>query len=321
MPAMPKHNQRFVPRCGIDGTKAFTLVELLVVIAIIAVLAGLSLALAHQVTQGGKKGYTENLIRTLDQAYAAWAADQQAKTPRFYVDDQGTQFPLIDATFIKSAAAGSPPSDPSPPTVQQPEPSLALLILLMSKSDAANSMVKGIDAKLMMRYVPGGKNADGSPMTVTNNPVYSPGLMQAPHASDGTDVAGLQINDAWGRPLRAVFPAYAGGYGNFLDPGSPTATKTRALRQSPLVVKGVVDPTNVLWFRRSYRYWTDSDAATHNAMANSTPYIGDGDEGLCNGNSPYFYSAGFDGDPGTRSDNVYGVKPKFSPDTGSFNNN
>ncbi|MGP1272917.1 MAG: type II secretion system protein [Phycisphaerales bacterium] len=115
-----------------------------------------------------------------------------------------------------------------------------------------------------------------------------------------TEVIGTEVLDAWGNPIRFVHPSFDGGYGPY-DNGTGAAG-TRA----PLVLTAgnAITP-----FRRSYRL----PASDRDDVPNP---VGDADEGICPGGTPYFYSAGPDGDPGTRGDNVYGeVTPTYPAET------
>ncbi|MEM1072655.1 MAG: prepilin-type N-terminal cleavage/methylation domain-containing protein [Planctomycetota bacterium] len=108
---------------------------------------------------------------------------------------------------------------------------------------------------------------------------------------DIRNIPGPELLDAWGNPLRFVHPSFDGGYGDYVG-GS---------NRDPLTVS--VDGEDEE-FRRSFR--PDSTAGS----------IGDADEGICPGGTPYIYSAGADGDPGTRFDNVYGdVQPTYPAET------
>jgi hypothetical protein len=106
---------------------------------------------------------------------------------------------------------------------------------------------------------------------------------------------GTTVLDAWGNPIRFVHPVWQGGYGAFVK-ADGTLDSSRPDRKVPSV-----DGLTEISYTRSYR----------TAAGGS----GSADEGLCPGNRPYFYSAGRDGDPGTREDNVYGTPPSFPAET------
>ncbi|MEM8757845.1 MAG: prepilin-type N-terminal cleavage/methylation domain-containing protein [Planctomycetota bacterium] len=108
--------------------------------------------------------------------------------------------------------------------------------------------------------------------------------------TDTIEVLGAEVLDAHGNPIRFVHPQFDGGYGDYIDGTRDTLSATVG--------------TTEVDFRRSYRVESGPSA------------IGDADEGICQGGTPYLYSAGADGDPGTRADNIYGdVTPTFPPET------
>ena len=120
-------------------------------------------------------------------------------------------------------------------------------------------------------------------------------------------IRGVELLDSWGNPIRVVHPAYDGGFGDFWD----QTASTNASRD-PLNVSYKDGGSNqTLRLRRSYRPFNPGTAGDN--------AVGDADEGICQNERVYFYSAGEDGDPGTREDNVYGsVKPKFPAETADF---
>lgn len=121
-----------------------------------------------------------------------------------------------------------------------------------------------------------------------------PALVQSTNVGrPGDGIIGSELLDAWGNPIRFVHPSFDGGYGNFDGPGGGS--------RAPLTLP--VNGSDVD-YRRSFK--PDSAQGT----------IGDADEGICPSGRPYAYSAGADGDPGTRGDNVYGdVKPTYPAET------
>lgn len=104
----------------------------------------------------------------------------------------------------------------------------------------------------------------------------------------------VTVKDAWGRPIRFVHPAFHGGYG----PSSRAAGRAPRTFQ----VAGV-------------------DTVFVRVAEPAGGAAGDADEGLCVNNRPYFYSAGADGNPGTRDDNVYTTRPTFPAESTSRTNN
>lgn len=122
------------------------------------------------------------------------------------------------------------------------------------------------------------------------------------------DVRGVELTDQWDNPIRVVHPAYDGGYGDFWNPTTGSTSARNELSLSYPSGGGVT----ILRLRRSYRPFNPTDQRDADS-------IGDADEGICQGERVYFYSAGPDGDPGTREDNVYGsTRPKFPAETADF---
>lgn len=120
----------------------------------------------------------------------------------------------------------------------------------------------------------------------------------------GESLRSVTLLDQWGNPIRAVHPSFDGGFGDYFD-GSSLATRP-TLQNIDVVEGGSTSRVNL---RRSYRPF-----ATDNP-----DYVGDADEGICPNEAVYFYSAGPDGDPGTREDNVYGsVQPSYPAETRDF---
>lgn len=118
---------------------------------------------------------------------------------------------------------------------------------------------------------------------------------------NNADWDGRTINDPWGQPYRFVHPVWHGGYGAFVLPDGGSAGSNRPTREVPSV-----DGLSTRNYARSYKFGGGR---------------GQADEGLCPGNRPYFYSAGPDGDPGTRGDNIYleTARPTYPPETSNYN--
>jgi prepilin-type N-terminal cleavage/methylation domain-containing protein len=162
------------------------------------------------------------------------------------------------------------------------QPTIALYLLLAADAPSVQETLKGIDPKLIVRKPV--QDVDG----------------RFVRDKDNNPVEGLYINDAWGNPIRFVMPRYHGGHGLFAD-----ATGNVQSGRPTLEVKMAALSFDQK-FRRSYRPFPSSQLGKG---------VGDADEGMCNGGRPYFYSAGPDGDPGTRDDNVYSVVPQFPLET------
>jgi prepilin-type N-terminal cleavage/methylation domain-containing protein len=270
--------------------RGFTLVEILVVMAIIAILITISVVLAGRVTQGGRVRATENLIKVLDNALTSYMADRESKVPAVFRDDAGEVFPLWDG---REDANNAVDRDAHPA-----EPSLAMFLFVARDVPAIDTMIKGIDARFL-KTLP-----DLRTPAAHNNPLrMRPAAGQAPVV-----VSGITVLDAWGRPIRFVHPAWDGGGGRYWDGSSLQSARS-------LITFDVDSDGNVgeagEGIRRSYRPFEPDSVPV------STP-VGDADEGICVNGRPYFYSAGPDGDPGTREDNVYSFRPEFPRETAAF---
>ncbi len=268
--------------------RGFTLVEILVVLAIIAILITISVVVAGRVTQGGRVRATEDLLKVLDTALTSYMADREAKVPAVYRDDAGELFPLWDG---REDVTGAVDRDAYPA-----EPSLALFLHIARDVPAVDQTLKGIDSRFIQQ--------------LDQIRVYRLPVGQALRKNIGgtlTVVKGYTIKDAWGRPIRFVHPAWDGGGGDFWDGGTLTA---RDPLNFDVNSNGNPNESNER-LRRSYRPFNPTTIAASNP-------VGDADEGICVNGRPYFYSAGPDGDPGTRQDNVYTIRPTFPPETEKF---
>jgi len=165
------------------------------------------------------------------------------------------------------------------PAGAKPEPTIAYYLLIAGDVPSVKETLKGLDSRLIARSKPVSRS-----LTPT----------RAVRDRQGNDVEGLIVNDAWGNPIRVVVPRYHGGHGVFVGagPARPNLSVNITLPDSPPVSDE---------YTRSYRLAVDG--------------TGTADEGLCPGGRPYFYSAGPDGDPGTREDNVYSIQPQFPLET------
>ncbi|MBX3387741.1 MAG: prepilin-type N-terminal cleavage/methylation domain-containing protein [Phycisphaeraceae bacterium] len=278
LPAALKHPER-----------AFTLVELLVVIAIIAILSAIGLVLAGRVTQGGKDRQTVDAIRVLDTMLTSFQADFDGKTPSRYVDGQDFVYPIIDARVRPADLPGGFSYGEQNPA----EPSVSLFLLAARESVGVDSAINALDTRLVRR---------GPIVSAAHNGQPSP------RDSAGDAIQGITILDGHGRPLRMVHPRYDGGFGPVFTQsgGSWSAVGARNGTELEVSVAAGTGAPSSKRYSRSIR--------PLNPSTNSSA-IGDADEGLCPGGRPYFYSAGGDGDPGTRSDNLYTIRPTFPAST------
>ncbi len=280
------------------AARAFTLIELMVVILIIAILVAISIAVASRVTESGKTTASQEIVRTLDSMLTSYMAHLDGNVPKSVVLDPAaatsTVCPIIDGryasrTVAPSSAMYSAAADPA-------QPSTALLLLAMERDGFAEQL-KGLDAKFVQQSTPTGYGWSWDSKTKTVSGSLSP-----------VAFTGRQVVDAWGRAIRFVHPAYDGGAGKYYSPTS-MMIENRDSMEVEIASKGGSVKAD---FSRSFRPFAPTDSVPSDA-------VGDADEGLCPGNTPYFYSAGSDGDPGTREDNVYTKEPSFPPATKDFN--
>ncbi|RNC81174.1 MAG: prepilin-type N-terminal cleavage/methylation domain-containing protein [Phycisphaera sp.] len=249
-----------------NSRHAFTLIELLVVIGIIAILAGIGLSVGLAVVQSSRASATKNTIQTLE----TYLSDLNAS-----VDHQRSYKAfetVVGATSYKLPVLdGRENGDGADKDADKAFPSGARFI-------AAGDTFLGDSAE---RW--GGFDSDQ--------------VREFTLIDTGSEtVRGFELTDQWGNPIRAVHPAYDGGHGNYMSSMGSLGSR------DPLRGVEVEDDTglNDIDFRRSFRPFTATQ------RKDNPNWIGDADEGDCSNDTMYFYSAGPDGDPGTRDDNVYG---------------
>lgn len=256
--------------------QGFTLVELLIVIGIIGLLIGVVLMVGKRVVGSGKERLTQDIIRVLDASVVEYEAVKNDLPPSRLLVSGGAdkfEYPVIDArrdgTGVDLVASPS-------------EPSIARYTASLASVAQAQGTLKQIAAKQVRQVVLDTPTVNGKQV----------------------QVIGQEILDAWDKPIRAVHPAFHGGYGSYFDNGS---LKSR----SAMTVSLWKGPSKQdLDYRRSYRPFDP-------AKTTGQP-VGDGDEGLCPSGRIYFYSAGPDFDPGRREDNVYATRPTFSAESATL---
>lgn len=285
--------------------RGFTLIELMVVILIIAILAAISIAVASRVTESGKQSASTEIVRTLEAMTSSYAASRDGQLPKTIVLDPDASItfviPLVDGRY----------ADRSPTPGQQyslandrPQPTTLLLLIEMERNGYAEAL-KGIDTKFVRqvsdadaygwRWDPVNRTARGTLVPADIKPART-------------------VVDAWGRPIRFVHPAYDGGAGDFFPPNGSGATSRGPMEVTFHSGSGPGTPDEAKGnFSRSFHPFEPG------ATGLAADAVGDADEGLCPGNSAYFYSAGSDGDPGTREDNAYTTRPTFPEKTKEFN--
>jgi prepilin-type N-terminal cleavage/methylation domain-containing protein len=278
----------------------FTLIELLIVIGIIALLIAMSVVVGARVVEGGKARSTQDIIRTLDESLGAWSFNADTPLPEALrianpADPTGARdyiYPIIDATLDGS---GTPAGFPT-----SPWPSATFYAALVMQDASILPMLQGIDSTFI---------------APSEAPPRNPKTAKVARWA----LPALELRDAWGRPLRIVHPTYHGGHGEYWDaeqdkPGQGDRALLGEGRTDPQTGREGIRFTNDKGtddfglFRRSYRP----------IKSGGPVQPGDADEGMCIGGTPYFYSAGEDGDPGTRGDNVYSTVPRFPVETRDF---
>ena len=263
---------------SLTPTRAFTLIEILLVIVIIGILVSISLVVGKQVRVGSQSRSTEDTIRVLDQSLVGYEKTSSELPPsKFVYRDIKTSPKAYEYPFVDGRREMDGVDRDLHPAIL----TLARYTALCSTIPEADSLIQSVNPKLVRRVV------------------IDANLKTPPLA--------VEILDAFGRPIRFVHPAFDGGYGPAYDPAkialrdlNRTATSDATSNPDPL--------GNV--YRRSARPF---DPAV--PLATSPNPVGDGDEGICPSRRPYFYSAGPDGDPGTRSNNVYTTRPTYPTET------
>ncbi len=285
---MRPRSTRQPQRTSASVRRAFTLIELMIVIGIIAVLIAMSLVVGSKVIEVGKGRATQNVIRVLDESRGAWTLNADVPLPMVVkvLDNSRTpkevRFLLIDGRPITQDSSFS----------DEAYPALTYYTALVMRDQSIRSIFEQMDsAFLESSAVPGWKDSSGK---------FEPWADSA-----------VTIKDAWGRPLRIVHPAFHGGHGEFWDPKAGRLQPRDALEDKPIPRKPA-GRYQLVDFSRSYRPFAENDS---NYEGN---WIGDADEGMCIGGSAYFYSAGEDGDPGTRRNNIYSTVPRFPVETRDF---
>jgi len=276
------HSGHRNPECFVSG-RAFSLVELLVVIGIIAILISLAVVTGTKVVAGSKARASEDIIRVLDESRGTWMLNWGKPVPQFLevpLPSGGPQYlPMIDA---RPASGGSDWTVPA-------ETSLTYFTALVLRDPMIRPVFEQIDSAFVKSTTVPAPRSDGQ--------------------SNATDSPALVISDAWGRPFRFVHPAYHGGHGDYWNAQTKSMDSREVLLVELPTSKGQIIRK---YFRRSYRPFSGDDPQR------KPSWVGDADEGMCIGGTPYFYSAGDDGDPGTRADNVYSTKPRFPVETRDF---
>jgi prepilin-type N-terminal cleavage/methylation domain-containing protein len=166
--------------------RAFTLLELLIVIGIIALLVALTFMVGAAVTSNSKKGLTQDTLRVLDGALAAYIADRGELPPAFLDDPRQSGanrvIPIADA---RNTDLPDPAGAPQDSTIVS---SVALFVTQCQQVPDAKALLDRLPAKVAVQI----------PVTVgTGNPAT---------------VQMTTVLDGWGRPIRYVHPAFSVDY-------------------------------------------------------------------------------------------------------------
>lgn len=267
--------------------RGFTLIELLVVIGIIGVLVAIGLFVGRSVVGQGKQRATEGLIQVAEKALEAYYNKKGEGPPdrAIYKDKDGKvfEFAMLDG---REDVANNFDRDKNPAF-----DTFARFALACKDVPEADIEIKSVSDSRQVRNV-----------------VLAPGIV------DGkSDLRSVEFIDGFGKPLRFVHPAFHGGFGKYLDQSkSQTSMASRDPKKNVTERRG--SSTLTIDFRRSYRPFDPANLGTQDPKT----AVGDADEGMCPSARGYFYSSGIDMDPGTREDNVYGVKPNFAYETQAF---
>ncbi len=171
-----------------------------------------------------------------------------------------------------------------------PQPSLSLFLLEAAKVPSCQKMIEAIDGEFIRQefvLATGWFGASTAPSLIP---------MQAPSIVDG-----------YGRPVRLVHPAFHGGSGPWVkDNGGDGEVQNRPT----IGINAPVTPTRPSGGANGVPLLRSVNTVTFTG-------IGTADEGRCIANRPYVYSAGIDGNPGTRVDNIYlpTQRPQFQNET------
>ena len=257
---------------------AFTLLELLIVVGVIGILMALALAVGARVAGSGKQTKTADTIKALDVILNDYVNTQGGVPPPTVLDPRASTPP--NNTYIQPIA-DAVMADPVSGNFDKVINSVGLFLVQARDAAGSDSMLKGINSRLIRTYDPDGPDtAPGAPDWATQ-----PELLTA--------------FDGWDRPIRYVHPKFGGLlYGPWPNATDPSQN---IMTQDVLGAAPSGRQYGITMLRRN----------RHQLAAGQ---IGDSDGGTSRGGTPYFYSAGPDGDPSTLEDNVYSVKPEFPKD-------
>lgn len=189
------------------NARAFTLVELMVVIGIIVLLAGLTLTVGVAVVQGSEIRQTKATIKLLETAVLEWQAAMDRQVT-YGVPDE----PVGGARYeIEEPSSHSPLLD---------EQMTEQLIAIMMRNGTVREILAQIDPDMVEheQFTVGGQTYDT-----------------------------LEIRDAWGSPITAVFPGRLWDSGN--DQASPR-DEDGTIRTLCERTCGIAENRRICWLSR-----------------------------------------------------------------------
>lgn len=278
---------------------AFTLIEILVVITIIAILVTITTMVGIAVINTGKNQATLGVIQTLDEALAAYI-DQKGDNPPALVEipfaklpaDLQSQLNNGDSAFfpaVDGRARENTSDDLN--TVN----SVALFIESASQVASSQEIVGSINAKFIKTF----------------------------SADEAVQPFLLTVFDAWDNPIRYVHPKFDGiierERRTLMSSGEPLniVNPNKPFFVAGALPVGATQRVRMKFVRRNRLIDADygDDGPPPGGITpqqlDAFDLLPDSDGGLTQGNRPYFYSAGPDGDPSTIDDNIYSTTPQF----------
>jgi prepilin-type N-terminal cleavage/methylation domain-containing protein len=300
------------PRQTRNRRNAFTLLELLIVVGIVAALVAVTTLVGTAVINTGKKRATLGVLQSLDEALAAYI-DKKGTIPPALVEVPVGQLPTTVAGEMPSYNGTQmtgiyPALDGVARDDNTNEMAIVNSVGLFIESAKAVPEAQEVINSINTRYI----------RTYTANEDQQPVLLTA--------------FDAWDNPIRYVHPKFDGiiereprslgdagepiNYNNpakgFFTPGAlPPSSQWVRLRMKAIRRNRLVDADYGDGGR-------DSGGGLNQQSLSDFDLIPDSDGGLTQGNRPYFYSAGPDGDPSTIEDNIY-ISPVQHADPGVEN--
>ena len=302
------HSQASLRSVRPQSRSAFTLVELLIVIGIIAILISLVFTAGKAVVGGGKRRATENVLRTLDQAMQTYLEEREKDR------SAGPVFLAYNPTKTPKSGAGSGPESDMVyiivdgrvgETLNEPLiDSLGLWLANAKKYPSVQTLLDKIPDRFIKQWDPD---------------------------IDGMDPAGPDVLpkldtfvDAWGKPIRLVFPQFDGIIVNNNDEN--TGAKVNFFASGAELIRQPYQVADLQAKGWTYKYTeirrSRFDSSDLSASSSIQKPKTDSDGGRCSTHRPYFYSAGEDGEVGYRidgsetrdynADNVYTELPKFN---------